>query len=131
MGDKQKIKARQIEERLLANPFQPLLWSLISKELFFFNPGEGEKIRQSLEDAGKIVRVSEDLYFHADAVRSAKKLIREYIETYGSITRTQARDLLKSSRKFVIPLLEYLDAEGFTERRENIRVLGPNVDEKE
>ena len=123
LGEKQQVKARQIEERLLANPYQPLLWSLIAKELFYFNPQEGEEIRRYLEEAGTIVHVDEDLYFHMEAVASAEKLIREYLEHNGSITSGQARDLLGSSRKFIIPLLEYFDAQGITVRRGNQRVL--------
>ena len=124
LAEKQQIKVRQIEDRLLTNQFQPVLWSLIAKELFFFNPEEGEEIRSYLEDAGMIVAVDEDLYFHRDALQAAKALIREYLEHNGSITVGQARDLLGSSRKFVIPLLEYFDAEGFTLRKGNERILG-------
>lgn len=127
LSDKQKIKARQIEERLLINPFQPLLWSLISKELFFFNPKEGEVIRRYLENAGEIIPVGEDLFFHVDAVNEAKKLVGEYIACHGKITVGEARDLLGSSRKFVVPLLEYFDAVGFTERKGNVRVLARSI----
>ena len=122
LGKKQQIKAEQIEARLLANPFQPLLWSLISKELFFFNPQAGEELRSSLEEAGVMVQVGEDLYFHRDAIAQARDRILEYINRNGSITCGQARDLLGSSRKFIIPLLEYLDAQGFTIRKGNERV---------
>lgn len=123
LGPKQQVKAQQIEARLLANPFQPLLWSLISRELFYFNPQEGEEIRRYLQKTGVIVEVSDDLFFHKDAISRARELIREYILEHGSITSGQARDLLGSSRKFVIPLLEYLDAQGFTVRKGNERFL--------
>jgi len=123
LGEKQQLKVKQIEDRLLTNRYQPVLWSLIAKDLFFFNPAEGEQLREYLEAKGTIVPVSEDLYFHRDAIESAKDLIREYIENNGSITSAEARDLLGSSRKFVIPLLEYFDAQGLTIRKGNRRVL--------
>lgn len=123
LSDKQQAKARQIEERLTANLYQPLLWSLISREIFFFNQQEGEDIRQYLEAAGTIVRVDDDLYFHSEAIKSAIKLIGKYIDCHGSITSGQARDLLGSSRKFIIPLLEYFDSQGVTVRRGDERVL--------
>lgn len=123
LGSKQQAKAEQIEARLLANPFQPLLWSLISRELFYFNPQEGEEIRRYLQKTGVIIEVSDDLYFHKDALSQARELIRGYISEHGSITSGQARDLLGSSRKFIIPLLEYLDARGLTVRRGNERFL--------
>ncbi len=123
LKEKQHIKVRLIEERLLANPYQPLKWSLISKELFFFTPEEGEEIRKYLEEKGIIVNIDEDLFFHRNALASAKELISGYIESKGSITPGQARDLLGSSRKFVIPLLEYFDAQGITVRNGNKREL--------
>ena len=70
-----------------------------------------------------MVQVGEDLYFHRDAIAQSRELILEYINRNGSITCGQARDLLGSSRKFIIPLLEYLDAQGFTIRKDNERVL--------
>lgn len=124
LGEKQQVKARLIEERLLTHPYQPVLWSLIAKELFFFNPAEGEELRQYLLDNGVIVSVDEDLYFHTEALKSAQKLICEYLEKNESITSGQARDLLGSSRKFIIPLLEYFDSQGITVRKGNQRILG-------
>jgi selenocysteine-specific elongation factor len=35
---------------------------------------------------------------------------------------TQARAILDSSRRYVVPYLEYLDKHGYTSRRENGRV---------
>jgi hypothetical protein len=123
LGEKQQVKVRLIEERLLTHPYQPVLWSLIAKELFFFNPAEGEELRQYLVDNGVMVSVDADLYFHTEALSSARKLICEFLERNGSITLGQARDLLGSSRKFVIPLLEYFDSQGITVRKGNKRFL--------
>jgi selenocysteine-specific elongation factor len=39
-----------------------------------------------------------------------------------------ARELLGSSRKFVVPLLERFDREGFTRRRGDVRIGGPRLD---
>lgn len=123
LGDKEQVKARLIEERLLTYPYQPVLWSLIAKELFYFNPGAGEELRQYLENTGVIVPIDEDLYFHVEALDSAQSLISEYLEAHESITVGETRDLLGSSRKFVIPLLEYFDTQGITVRRGDRRFL--------
>ncbi len=124
LGDKEQVKARLIEERLLTHPYQPVLWSLIAEELFYFNPAAGEELRQYLENTGVIVSVADDLYFHIEALNSAEKLICEYLEVHESISVGQARDLLGSSRKFVVPLLEYFDTQGITVRRGDRRFLG-------
>lgn len=53
----------------------------------------------------------------------AKKLLVDFIEKNGSITISEYRDLLKSSRKNILLILEYFDSVGLTKRLEDKRVL--------
>lgn len=55
-------------------------------------------------------------YFHKQAIKKAKTIIGEAIKNRGALTASEIRDLLDSTRKFVIPLLEYLDRQRFTRR---------------
>ena len=43
----------------------------------------------------------------------------------GSLTIADARDVLGSTRKYVVPLMTYLDREGVTRRRGDDRIPGP------
>jgi selenocysteine-specific elongation factor len=43
------------------------------------------------------------------------------------LTVSQARDLLGSSRKYVLAVLAHFDAEGVTRRRGDERVPGPRL----
>jgi selenocysteine-specific elongation factor len=61
-----------------------------------------------------VVRVTSDLLFHSDAVAEARSLIAG---TEDGVTPSQFRDLTHSTRKFAVPLLEYLHRSGLTERR--------------
>jgi len=45
------------------------------------------------------------------------------IRTQGEITAAQVRDHFQTSRKYVLALLEYLDAQGITERVGDARRL--------
>ena len=47
----------------------------------------------------------------------------------GSISVAEVRELLASSRKYVVPLLEQFDREGLTRRRGDVRVAGPRIDQ--
>ena len=65
--------------------------------------------------------------FTTAAVEKARQVIREGFERHGSLTVSQARDLLGSSRKYVLAILSHFDAEGVTRRRGDERVPGPRL----
>jgi len=49
--------------------------------------------------------------------------IKEFIVNNGSISVSDARDLLNSNRKSTMELLEFLDKEKITLRKDNERIL--------
>ena len=65
--------------------------------------------------------------FTAAAVEKARQVVREGLERHGSLTVSQARDLLGSSRKYVLAILAHFDAEGVTRRRGDERFPGPRL----
>jgi len=65
--------------------------------------------------------------FTAAAVEKARLVVREGLERHGSLTVSQARDLLGSSRKYVLAILAHFDAEGITRRRGDERFPGPRL----
>jgi selenocysteine-specific elongation factor len=65
--------------------------------------------------------------FTATAVEQARQVVREGFERHGSLTVSQARDLLGSSRKYVLAILTHFDAEGVTRRRGDERFPGPRL----
>ena len=54
--------------------------------------------------------------------------LRAFLEENGRMTAGEAKDILGSTRKFSIPLLEHLDREGFTIRKGDYRELRPSTD---
>lgn len=85
--------------------------------------GVAHKALNILVVAGEAVKVGSDLYFHAGAVGAARESIVAYLGEHGTILAKDARDLLGTSRKYVVPLLEYFDAQGVTKRQGDERVL--------
>ena len=59
-------------------------------------------------------------------MEEARGLLRSYLEENGEMTAAEAKNVLGSTRKYMIPLLEQLDREGFTARRGDARVLARN-----
>jgi selenocysteine-specific elongation factor len=76
-----------------------------------------------LEKEGKIVRIKEDLYFSTEFLAEVKRKLSEFITRQGGITPSRFSEITGSSRKYNIPLLEYLDRERFTIRVGDQRVL--------
>ncbi len=82
-----------------------------------------EKILQMLLQEGALVRVSEDLVFHAEAIRKLLRLLAGHKSKSNRITVGAFKDLAQVSRKYAIPLLEYLDRERVTRRAGDERIL--------
>ena len=84
---------------------------------------ESGEVVALLVDRGALIKVSTDLYFHREALDSAEKALREYLLANGQTTVSQFRDVIGSSRKYVVPLLEYFDAKRVTRRSGDVRTL--------
>lgn len=70
-----------------------------------------------------IVKVSEDLYFHADVLAELEQRLVAFIKKEGEIDAPRFKDLTGLTRKFSIPLLEHFDKVKVTIRVGDKRVL--------
>jgi selenocysteine-specific elongation factor len=68
--------------------------------------------------------VEADRYYDAAALDDVVGALRAGMERGREYGPAELRELLGVSRKYLIPLLEYCDRRGVTERRERGRVLG-------
>jgi len=78
---------------------------------------------QVLVEMGVLVRLEEELFFHQEVIQELAELVRRTIRQKGSLSVGEFRDLTGSSRKFVVPLLEYFDSIRLTRRVRDERVL--------
>ena len=83
----------------------------------------GEELVRALAQSGEIVRVSDDVAFAREAYESAVAMVKEIVAAGGSVTVAQLRDRMGASRRPVLALLEYLDAQRVTRRVGDSRVL--------
>lgn len=77
-----------------------------------------------LEQRGKLVRIAPGLAFARSAYVAADQLLEQHLLQHGSITAAQFRDLLGSSRKYALALLETFDRKGRTVRVGDLRKRG-------
>jgi len=85
--------------------------------------GASAEVVRALAQRGDIVRVADDVAFTKDAYATAVAMVREIISGSGSVTVAQLRDRMGASRRPVLALLEYLDAQRVTRRVGDSRVL--------
>jgi selenocysteine-specific elongation factor len=71
----------------------------------------------------ELVKINEAIVFSTAAYQQAIELITTFLVEKKTLTLADARDLLQSSRKFVLPLLEHFDEKKITRRIEDKRVL--------
>ncbi len=72
---------------------------------------------------GFLVHVAGDLYLHAEADTDMRRLVKERLSQQGGgLTVAEIRDLLGTTRKYAVPLCEYLDRVGVTRREGDLRL---------
>ncbi len=67
-----------------------------------------------------------DVVFHADAIEVGASRLRAAFPFPTPFKTGEARELLQTSRKFIVPLLEYYDATGQTVRSGDTRFCAPH-----
>ena len=83
-----------------------------------------EKLLQILLREKVLVRVSADLIFHRDALDALTGLLAQYKKSKGDRIGVPAfKELTGITRKYAIPLLEYLDRQRQTRRAGDERVI--------
>ena len=117
----QEIIKEKILKEFSLNEFSPPKYSdLEAKEKDLKNL---KMVFESLLDEGVIIRVSEDCFFTKIAYDKCRDMLVKYINEHGSITVAQLRDLLDTSRKYAMSLIEHFDAIKLTKRIGDKRVL--------
>src|SRR5579885_2211928 len=87
----------------------------------------GAEVLGALVEQGQLVRVgagSESVLFLKESYDQALTAIARYLREHGTITAAQARDVLGTTRKYILPLLEHMDMLKMTRRTGDERVAG-------
>jgi selenocysteine-specific elongation factor len=109
--------ARALVDALAAKPFMPATP---------MDLGADPAVVRALLRAGTLVDI-DGVVFTAEAVEQARTLIAGAVLERGTLSIADVRDLLGSTRKYVLPLVMRMDAEGITRRRGDDRIPGPRA----
>lgn len=72
---------------------------------------------------GQLVLIADEIYLHGEVEAEMRKLIGEKLAMGSGLTVAEIRDLLGTTRKYAVPLCEYLDRVGVTKREGDLRLL--------
>jgi len=118
---------QQIEEIYLNTGFSTPL----PEDVFSKWSGREAQIAQEtfavLVETGVLVQADEKVFFHLKTIDKAKELIVQHIRSHGKLTLSDCRNLLQTSRKYMLPILYYFDEIGVTLRIGDDRVLRGGV----
>lgn len=109
-----------VEKAGLEPPTVPDLIKSASK-----NKESVEELLEMAKENGDLVSVAKGIYLHRNAMDSIKaSLLSALGGLADGMTMSDLRKELGTSRKYAIPILEYLDGIGFTVRAGDFRTLG-------
>jgi selenocysteine-specific elongation factor len=94
----------------------------INEVLSNFPTNREKGIRQiisKLTGDGKLIKPNEELYMTNEWVKQAIKQLKKHFENDRELTASDFRKMLGTTRKYAIPLLEYMDSIKITKRQPN------------
>jgi selenocysteine-specific elongation factor len=105
-----------------AAPFVPADFDTVSTKMKTTELSGLPRAFETLLVRGVLVRVGEALY-RGTQIEQIHKKIETFIDQNGKMTMAEFRDLLGTSRKYAVPLLEWFDSRGITVRSGDYRML--------
>lgn len=88
-------------------------------------PGpEAQELLVYLAGEGEIVRLADDLLYTSEQLARLEAQVTEVLLSKGLLTVADFKEITGVSRKYAVPLLEYLDGRGVTRRSADNRVPG-------
>lgn len=87
-------------------------------------PERVDKMIRLLVERGVLIRLEDRLFMHRDAIETAKQAALRLFGKARSFTTMQFRDELAVSRKYAVPLVDYLDKIRYTVRNGHDRTPG-------
>ncbi len=122
LKDDQKKVKKNIIEKYKESFLTPSYFKDIITELNI-DEKEGKDVLKLLLDEKTLVKVKADLYFHKDAIDFLKEKTSDFLKNNKEMTTPEFKEIAKVSRKYLIPLLEYLDSANITIRIGDVRKL--------
>ena len=113
--------ATRIRAALSVKPFDPPSRKELAPDAV------SQQALRFLIQSGEVAELGPEVVLGRESYNRIKGLIGLHLRQHGSATVSDLRQLLGSSRRIVVPLLERLDREGVTRRDGDRRLPGPSA----
>ena len=118
ISSQQKVLISKILKILKDNPTNPPNEKTLISQI-----AGGKEIIDFLIQEGEIIKLNDGILLESKNYDIMKNKLMDFLKINGSISIAQVRELLGISRKYIIPLLNKMDEEKITQRKENVRIL--------
>lgn len=123
-----KVDQADMREKILSayveTGITPPYFKSLVVETLGYDFDQARDVLMLLVKEKKLVKIKEDLYFHADALEALQKKLVEFLKANKTIDAPQFKDLAGGiARKYLIPILEYFDMKNITIRVGDTRQL--------
>ena len=88
---------------------------------------EVEAVVAVMQQRGDLVRLRDGLLFDAAVLERIESDLVAYLREHGQIEVAGFRELVGTTRRFALPLLNYFDGQGLTRREDDLRRLVPGA----
>ena len=109
--------AKNIRERLSTKPFDPPGRNEVAPD------AQSQSALRFLIEQGEAIEIASDVVLSRQAFAQMKIVIVAFLQKHGTATVSQLRQELGTSRRIIVPLLEYLDRANVTRRVGDTREL--------
>ncbi len=76
-----------------------------------------------MQAMGELIRLEDTLLFHSERLKEMESSLVNYLDNNKEIGVSEFRDLVGTTRKYAVPLLNYFDNQGITIREGDVRIL--------
>jgi selenocysteine-specific elongation factor len=116
LSPQQQRAVEALLDRFIAAPFSPPTAKECISEI-------GEELYNAMLELELLIAIPPDVVFRRQDYELMRSEVIKLIKKKGSITAAETRDHFNTSRRYVLALLEYLDAQGVTKREGDARQL--------
>jgi selenocysteine-specific elongation factor len=109
--------------RLEKSGFAPPTPSELAQEIEV-SQDEIKTLMSMLTKENLIIIIQRDFYLHHITWHRLLEFLKNYFSKYPEMQVSALKDFIQTTRKYAIPLFEYLDSEGYTERSGDVRRKG-------
>ena len=116
----------KMEKGLRENGFTPMTTKKLSGML---HKAENDvlEILHVLKSAGNVLEIENGVWMHGENMAKLRQSLKGHFDSQNEMNVADFKRMTSLTRKFAIPVLEYCDKQGWTERNGNLRLKGKEL----